>query len=507
MNEQIEDQTLEVRRNAGLAALVGGASAAVAVAYLVRAAGSGGWLDLVLALVTGAIAAASLRDLLDARTPLLVADEQGVRLREGDQWHAWLWEGLESVHHEDRHGLQDGRIDLFVVGEEPRSLRLGLATTLRGEWPTEHAPETSSTYRRPEPDAAATSTLVEAQPVEDQPVEDQPVEDQPVEDQPVEDQPAEEQRPAVTASPTPSPLRMLATVARAELRRVPRQQSDDPPALPAWLTGDTADEPETANVLPPAVTLPVAGPVEEPAGEPAVEPVIGPVLLAARTRLGLTVDELSERTRIRPHVIEAVEVDDFDPCGGDFYARGHLRTLARVLGVDASPLVTAYDETYADAPVDPRRVFEAELATAPGGPLSAARTGPSWSVLVAAVMALVLAWSVARLLMDSPVPLAQDKIVLNGSGGPDSSTATAGDPVPVALTAVGGGARVVVRDGTGETVFRGDVAFGETRTLEVAPPVRVQTSDGSLEVTVAGEEHGPMGETGRDAQDTYVVTD
>ena len=81
--------------------------------------------------------------------------------------------------------------------------------------------------------------------------------------------------------------------------------------------------------------------IDEYAVEPAEDPVIGPELAAARTRLGLTVDQLAERTRIRPHVIESIEVDDFAPCGGDFYARGHLRTLARVLGIDVTPLLTA----------------------------------------------------------------------------------------------------------------------------------------------------------------------
>ena len=99
--------------------------------------------------------------------------------------------------------------------------------------------------------------------------------------------------------------------------------------------------------------------------EPAYDPVIGPDLAAARTRVGLTVDELAERTRIRPHVIESIEVDDFAPCGGDFYARGHLRTLARVLGQDPGPLLQKFDDRYATAPINARRVFEAELATRP----------------------------------------------------------------------------------------------------------------------------------------------
>ena len=132
---------------------------------------------------------------------------------------------------------------------------------------------------------------------------------------------------------------------------------------------------------------------------------------------GSRVDQLAERTRIRPHVIESIEVDDFAPCGGDFYARGHLRTLARVLGIDVAPLLTSYDERYADAPINPRRVFEAELATGATGRSAAPAAGPNWSVLVAAVMALVLAWSVARLIMDSPVELRGTAPILNGSAG------------------------------------------------------------------------------------------
>ncbi len=232
-------------------------------------------------------------------------------------------------------------------------------------------------------------------------------------------------------------------------------------------------------------------------------PSSDPQFVASRTRLGLSVDQLAERTRIRPHVIESIEVDDFAPCGGDFYARGHLRTLARVLGVDVAPLLTSYDERYADAPINPRTVFEAELGG--HGSIRGTRGGPNWSVLVAAVMALVLAWSVARLVMDSPLELRSDAPILNGSAGVDNSPKTNAPPVPVVLTAAGGGARVVVRDGSGEVVFAGNLAFGQSKTLRVAPPVRVQSSDGSLEATVDGVEKGELGATGQPAQNTFPV--
>ena len=113
--------------------------------------------------------------------------------------------------------------------------------------------------------------------------------------------------------------------------------------------------------------------------------------------MGLTVDELADRTRIRPHVIESIEVDDFSPCGGDFYARGHIRTLARVLGKDPEPMLAQFEDRYATAPVNARRVFEAELATGLTGSMRSTVGGPNWTLLVGVVLALILVWSAVRL--------------------------------------------------------------------------------------------------------------
>jgi hypothetical protein len=205
-------------------------------------------------------------------------------------------------------------------------------------------------------------------------------------------------------------------------------------------------------------------------------------------------------------VIEAVEVDDFEPCGGDFYARGHLRTLARVLGIDVAPLLASYDERYAHAPINPRRVFEAELATGAHGSIRGTRGGPNWSVLVAVVMALVLCWSIARLVMDTPPELRGAQPVLNGSGGPQGTgNAPVADPVAVVVTAPSGGAQVVVRDASGEEVFKGNLSVGQTRELKASPPVRVMSSDGSVTVSLAGGDARAVGEPGVAGQGTYVA--
>jgi hypothetical protein len=118
-------------------------------------------------------------------------------------------------------------------------------------------------------------------------------------------------------------------------------------------------------------------------------------------------------------------------------------------------------------------------------------------------MTVVLAWSVARLVMDHPTTVSPAAPSLaDGSAGLTSGqTAT---PVPVVVTAAGGGARVVVRDGTGKVKFTGSLAFGQSRTVQVSPPVRIQSTDGSLEVTVDGQAHGAMGKTGQPAQDVYT---
>jgi hypothetical protein len=257
--------------------------------------------------------------------------------------------------------------------------------------------------------------------------------------------------------------------------------------------------------------------VEDFVPEPAYDPVIGPELAAARTRVGLSVDELAERTRIRPHVIESIEVDDFAPCGGDFYARGHLRTLARMLGRDPGPLLEQFDRRYATAPVSARTVFEAELATGMTGSMRSTAGGASWPLLVGVVLALVLIWGVVRLFaaeppetLQSPVPVlhgAQGGARLHpgtGSTAAAGSTALEGAPVRLTVSAAHAASRVVVRDGTGKVVWAGDLAMGATHTLRAVPPVRVRAADaGAVEVSVAGRDEGTLGALGRPGRRTF----
>lgn len=522
---------VEVRRHAGVAAGVGLTASAVAIAYLGRATQSGSALDWAFVAVMGLLGAYWLVGLVDARTPLLVADAQGIRIRLGRTWRGLPWTAVHHVEHTPRQGLlRDGRLvvvphnlelieaELTGAGKRhtslsrllhgaPLAVPLGLSTRVVGA-----DGDLTEALGRVARDASQIVVLEpDAGSAEDR--SEDALGEVDAEEADTERAVADEAAAPLVASPTPVALREPGAGRRSEVRRdVVEDTSDEPAGRELHRPGRVSLVEETQSWGDRVRAIARPGEAVEPLVlddfevEPAEDPVIGPELAAARTRLGLTVDQLADRTRIRPHVIEAVEVDDFEPCGGDFYARGHLRTLARVLGIDVAPLLATYDERYAHAPINPRRVFEAELATGVNGSIRSTRGGPNWSVLVAVVMALVLAWSIARLVMDTPPELRGATPVLNGSGGPQGAgNEPLADAVPVVVSAAAGGAKVVVRDGAGEVVFKGSLAVGQTRELDASPPVRVQSTDGAVTVSLAGGEARPVGEPGVAGQGTFVV--
>ena len=124
-----------------------------------------------------------------------------------------------------------------------------------------------------------------------------------------------------------------------------------------------------------------------PSREPAVS--IGQTLSAARRQAGLSIDDVSAKTRLRATVVRAIENDDFSLCGGDFYAKGHIRTLATIVGADPAALSAEYDATVASPDDMPgaSQVFESEVAGRSLTKRTERRT-PKWGA-TAAAMALI----------------------------------------------------------------------------------------------------------------------
>ncbi|GMA85494.1 hypothetical protein GCM10025868_07440 [Angustibacter aerolatus] len=128
-------------------------------------------------------------------------------------------------------------------------------------------------------------------------------------------------------------------------------------------------------------------------------PALGRALSAAREQQGLSTAEVAERINLRETVVRAIEDDDFSLCGGDVYARGHLRAYARLVGLDAAPLLDAYAARGGTArpatPAPAGGASAARPAHAPVPPLERSgvpleRSGPRWSLVVGAALSVLV---------------------------------------------------------------------------------------------------------------------
>ena len=113
---------------------------------------------------------------------------------------------------------------------------------------------------------------------------------------------------------------------------------------------------------------------------------IGEALAEARREAGLTVAQVSQRTRIRQTIIRGIEGDDYSVCGGDFYARGHIRSIAKVVAADPGPLIKEFDTTHrAPGAVSATSIDELLTRSRAAGQQRRERQRRSWAVVAGAV--------------------------------------------------------------------------------------------------------------------------
>jgi cytoskeleton protein RodZ len=149
---------------------------------------------------------------------------------------------------------------------------------------------------------------------------------------------------------------------------------------------------------------------------------VGEELSRARQERRLTVDDVAADTMIRATLIRAIEADNFDPCGGSVYARGHIRSIARVVGIDPKPLLAEFDSSHEGA-----APAALTLAAAPTDHEAVARSerhGPNWAAAMVAVLVLVVVAALVPLFThhgsNSPAP--------NAGPGPVTHTSTTPSP-------------------------------------------------------------------------------
>jgi cytoskeleton protein RodZ len=157
---------------------------------------------------------------------------------------------------------------------------------------------------------------------------------------------------------------------------------------------------------------------------------LGEVLAARRGERGLTIQQAASATRIRAHYLSALESDELERLAAPVYAKGHLRTYARYLGLDPEPLVGMLRTE----PQDPRRLLSiGKLAMRPRMVLTApAIAAASLVVLAGAFTGYAWRQIQADQRPDFTSPAAQP-VAVAPSGTPRPSPTPALRPIVVGV--------------------------------------------------------------------------
>jgi cytoskeletal protein RodZ len=202
---------------------------------------------------------------------------------------------------------------------------------------------------------------------------------------------------------------------------------------------------------------------------------IGDTLAEARRQAGLTTAQVSQQTRIRESIVRAIEQGDFSPCGGDFYARGHIRSIAEVVGVDPVPLIREYDEEHG-----PPGGMRASQIFEPATPIKIRepRNLHLGRVLAVALLAVIGfgAYHVISTRGTHPSATATAKVRPVATAKP-KVTAKPATPKPppkneavIKLTATSD-CWVGLSSPTGQSLYQGTVPAGQTMTWDEKHPV------------------------------------
>ncbi|MFC6084611.1 helix-turn-helix domain-containing protein [Sphaerisporangium aureirubrum] len=231
---------------------------------------------------------------------------------------------------------------------------------------------------------------------------------------------------------------------------------------------------------------------------------IGVTLAAARNAAGMTVAQLAGRTRIRETVIYAIERDDFSMCGGDFYSRGHVRNIARTLGLDPDAIVHQFDEEHGGAPrpVRAAAVFQAETRIK-----LRERRSPNWSTAMAIALAIVAVFGVTRVMSGSGTPVATVDGVkpaatpkATASARPPAASKAAAKPVSDMVTLQVKATKpswLEISDSKGKQMFRGTLPAGVTSTWKTRKRMQITIGNaGGVDLKVNGKRLGVPGKSG-----------
>jgi transcriptional regulator with XRE-family HTH domain len=221
---------------------------------------------------------------------------------------------------------------------------------------------------------------------------------------------------------------------------------------------------------------------------------IGETLADARRQAGLTITQVSQETRIRESIIRGIEQGDFSGCGGDFYARGHIRSIAGVIGTDPVPLISEYDAEHG-----PPGAMRAADVFEPSTPIRIReRRSPSLGLIAAVVLLAIIGFGAYRLVSShgGTRPLATQTHRAAATVQPAAHPSPAPSPAPpgvvIHLAAVQDCWVLLTSSNDGSQIYMGVIPAGSSMTWTEKQAVNVRLGNpGGIVLTVNGKRQNP----------------
>jgi len=225
-------------------------------------------------------------------------------------------------------------------------------------------------------------------------------------------------------------------------------------------------------------------------------------LAQAREAAGLTVEQISALTNIRVAVIKDLEMNSVEICGGIAYARGHIRTITKVLN-QKTPKSVSFDadlivaEIEAAQSEDGRKIIdrlaENNVADKPREKKRIKfRTLASISAAVLSIgfVAQVAIGNVSNIDVDTSQITTTRKSFQN-----EAASTPAG--VNLVVTGISGKSWIGLTNANGEQVFNGQISSGQVATFNDPQLIKAVIGNaGAVKLNLNGSDLGVAGAEG-----------
>jgi len=242
---------------------------------------------------------------------------------------------------------------------------------------------------------------------------------------------------------------------------------------------------------------------------------LGQFLRGARESAGLSIDELAEVTSIRVGLIKEIENNNFIHCGGDTYARGHLRNIAAKISVDPQILIDLYNEEHS---TESRKIHDM-LVENNVAKIPTERKNVSPKSLAIASIAVLAAIAIGQIVISNSKTTVIPTVTVSESATPTPAPSVSSEPTQpettesvapamtgemmLTISATRGNSNIdVVVDG--EHLFKGPMFQGDTKSFNAPTSISIYLSNaGDLDLTLNGEKLAPLGARNQEIRKTF----